>query len=576
MMQLDGFGMPAYRSFGEGIQYLGPLEKINLLIGQNNSGKSNVLQFVIKELAEASSAARTDKSYRGIAEEDRHIGARYDRLRFAFGLALEGPAHQALVERLSGLSAQGSIFTSLDKILRSDALGGNGEVAWFEYESNRHGELVLSESLVTGIQSVLNPHEWADIWNAFTGKGRGNLANWVPESIHAISPVQWGVPTVAFVPAIREVRIKGEANIFSGAGIIERLAQLQNPGHKDQALKLIFGKINRFLQRVVDSESAAIEIPAQRDTILVHLNGRTLPLASLGTGIHEVVILASAATVISDQLVCIEEPEIHLHPLLQRKLLEHLREETNNQYLIATHSGHFLDDRKASIFHIQLREGRSFVKRAVAANERFNVCVDLGYRSSDLLQSNCIIWVEGPSDRIYLRHWLRQLAPDLLEGAHFSLMFYGGRLLSHLTAEDPEVIDFISLRRLNRFISIVIDSDRAKPRQALNATKDRVKREFNKGPGHAWITAGREIENYVPNSTLRQAVQSVHKSAYKIPEANRFDDALSYSNRQGSVKGADKVKVACEVTKQAHALDMLDLRRQLERLIAFIRQANGA
>jgi predicted ATPase len=48
----------------------------------------------------------------------------------------------------------------------------------------------------------------------------------------------------------------------------------------------------------------------------VHKDNNVLPLTSLGMGIHEVIILAVAATVIRNQVVCIEEPEIHLHPLL--------------------------------------------------------------------------------------------------------------------------------------------------------------------------------------------------------------------------------------------------------------------
>ena len=81
--------------------------------------------------------------------------------------------------------------------------------------------------------------------------------------------------------------------------------------------------------------------------------------------------------------------------------------------------------------------------------------------------------------------------PRLIEGVHYSIMFYGGRLLSHLSADDPEVMDFISLRRLNRFIMIVMDSDRSVPRGRLNATKRRVRDEFDRGPGFAWITKGR-------------------------------------------------------------------------------------
>src|ERR1700756_3592272 len=41
-----GFGIAGYRSFGQEEQRFGPCSQINLLIGQNNSGKSNALRFL--------------------------------------------------------------------------------------------------------------------------------------------------------------------------------------------------------------------------------------------------------------------------------------------------------------------------------------------------------------------------------------------------------------------------------------------------------------------------------------------------------------------------------------------------
>ena|ERR1051326_908365 len=43
---INGFGLSGYRSFGHELQRIGPCLKINLLIGQNNSGKSNILRFL--------------------------------------------------------------------------------------------------------------------------------------------------------------------------------------------------------------------------------------------------------------------------------------------------------------------------------------------------------------------------------------------------------------------------------------------------------------------------------------------------------------------------------------------------
>ena len=76
-----------------------------------------------------------------------------------------------------------------------------------------------------------------------------------------------------------------------------------------------------------------------------------------------------------------------------------------------------------------------------AKKEKSIICNDLGYKASDLLQTNSIIWVEGPSDRIYINFWLNEIDDSLVEGVHYSIMFYGGRLFSHLTADDYDDIE---------------------------------------------------------------------------------------------------------------------------------------
>jgi hypothetical protein len=168
------------------------------------------------------------------------------------------------------------------------------------------------------------------------------------------------------------------------------------------------------------------------------------------------------------------------------------------------------------------------------------------------------------------------VTPEALEGIHYSIMFYGGRLLAHLTATDPELNDFISLRRLNRHIAIVIDSDKRFPAARINATKHRVAEEFEKGPGLAWITKGREIENYIVGSVLEEAIKSVHPTAAKVPQAGPYEAALRYypARSRTPVTDVDKVKVARVASREVLSLDVLDLKKQVGRLVKFIRSSN--
>jgi hypothetical protein len=141
------------------------------------------------------------------------------------------------------------------------------------------------------------------------------------------------------IPAIRQIGSKGSiSDAFDGTGIIERVAKLQNPDVHNQTCRHRFNAIRDFLRDVVDRPEATIEVPYERDTILLHMDDKVLPIESLGSGIHEVIILASATTVLQNCVVCIEEPELHLNPILQKKLLRYLDQYTHNQYFITTHS----------------------------------------------------------------------------------------------------------------------------------------------------------------------------------------------------------------------------------------------
>ena len=113
-------------------------------------------------------------------------------------------------------------------------------------------------------------------------------------------------------------------------------------------------------------------------------------------------------------------------------------------------------------------------------------------------------------------------------------MFYGGRLASHLSGEDIDnsdkhIEEFISLRRLNRRSVIVMDSDLSNAGAAINSTKERLKKEFDEGPGYAWVTTGREIENYLSTDQLKEAIKKTKPSAKATSEFGMMTTAYQLS-----------------------------------------------
>ncbi len=582
-MFIDGFMISGYRSFGKTPQRIGPLGKINLMVGQNNSGKSNILRFLEKHFKYALASAKGDKSQKSeFGNLDTHQGESVSPIVFGFGLVPESPTHQQIrknvVTRLTQRRCSIQLF---DKLLEFIISLYDDGVAWFKYTTPILGEpLQIDREPVESLSKALMGEEWNRLWQALTDSTGGDLmSHWIPQVTSFISPVNATIPDIKIVPAIR--RATGgtlEATDFSGAGIIEKLAQLQNPDIDKPELRQNqrFERINAFLKTVMGNDSCRIEIPYERQMILVHMDGRILPLESFGTGIHEVIILAAAATVSEKQILCIEEPELHLHPSLQKKFLSYLSQETDNQYFITTHSAHFLDVPDVTVFHVRTENGTSSVNWAYTSSSKSNICSDLGYHASDLFQSNCIIWVEGPSDRIYVRHFIYTFDQELIEGLHYSIMFYGGRLMSHLTAsDDSSVDDFISLRRLNRNICIMMDSDKSSAGKRINKTKMRIRDEFEEEPGFVWVTKGREIENYIDPITLESAIKAMHgkrMSRYEKPEP--YDKGTLYLDKKGEEKKVDKVDLAREVVRMNPGLDRLDLKKQVKKLVEFVRQAN--
>lgn len=205
-----------------------------------------------------------------------------------------------------------------------------------------------------------------------------------------------------------------------------------------------------------------------------NIDGR-IALSKMGSGIKTILLVLLLILIkpkidgnsISAYIFALEELENNLHPSQQRRLYYYLYQfskKNNCRFFFTTHSNIVIDLYyklgNTQILHVSRNDGRTTISSINQYSELNQILDDLDIKASDLLQSNSIIWVEGPSDRTYLNKWIKLIDPNLIEGYHYSIMFYGGRLLSNLSLDYENLQkELIPLIKLNRNCYVLMDRD---------------------------------------------------------------------------------------------------------------------
>lgn len=396
---LPGIGFSGYRSFATWQQFHFPT-KVTVLAGINNSGKSNILRFLHEVLPQLQSGPRPHQSSPGVprlADLDRPQGFGVT-LTVEVGIPIARGQFGLLQDLVAqhGQASPVSLASSQERLM--SLFPDDGDHYWSRFE------LIDTQFLPTRLRvehALKTWPNWGSIFEDVLINALGGGAVQPEDVMRRVMSSIGGfesLPKVVTIMSARRVEPSSEepsTSSLSGRGLIDELAAIQNPAYdKWTESRPRWAAINDFVRTILGDSNASLSIPHDRATIQMETPDRVLPLSSLGSGVEQVIVLAAAATVTVKSLVCVEEPETNLHPLLQKKLIRYLSENTDNQYVVATHSSHLLDYARATAYHVRLTTHGSSARLARRPHELIDICNDLGYRPSDLLQANCVIWVE--------------------------------------------------------------------------------------------------------------------------------------------------------------------------------------
>jgi hypothetical protein len=288
-----------------------------------------------------------------------------------------------------------------------------------------------------------------------------------------------------------------------------------------------------------------------------------------------------------------EELENNLHPALLRRLFQYIEDyalEHEVSLFLTTHSSVALDffgiSSNAQIIHVTHNGESAHSKQVSAHFDHLGVISELGVKPSDLLQSNGIIWVEGPSDCIYLNRWIDLFSDgSLQEGRDYQCAFYGGSLLARTQFTSPEdaEAELINLFRVNSNIVVVCDGDKSSERSRIKNRVRRISAQVNriKSVGrnvHMWTTKAREIENYVPGQIIARVLgNTTHPdpTQYQLFFPRKGTLAgTSYVESVLSRRSLDKMDLAIQAVRFMNKPEMnlrFDLGEQMAQIVAAIR-----
>ncbi len=279
-----------------------------------------------------------------------------------------------------------------------------------------------------------------------------------------------------------------------------------------------FKQFEDFLSETFFNGKLVEVVPNRKNTtILVTVDREERELPHLGDGIQAIILLLYPLFIAPKRAwFFIEEPETHLHPGFQRLFIKTIAThpillEKELTVFLTTHSNHMLDyafDEAKNINLFTFRKSLGNSRNAtyqvqLTAPHDLDCLAALGVQNSSVFLSNCTIWVEGITDRIYLKAYLevylkhRHQTFSLLEGLHYSFLEYAGANVAHYTFGSKsqqvkitdEALQSIQALSISNRIMLIADQDSGK-----DAKHERLTAQKHIGFEYVMLPT-REIEN---------------------------------------------------------------------------------
>ena len=217
-------------------------------------------------------------------------------------------------------------------------------------------------------------------------------------------------------------------------------------------------------------------------------------------------------TMDQDKIIAIEEPENHLHPGLQRQLLNHFQElAVQTQILITTHSAVFASKLDVQAVYVVSRDEHGVTSVELVNEASINRLIEeLGIRASDVFDYDNLVFVEGDDDvKIF-----QALSKQLLKQRDVSVGFLDSEGWNNMAYYANARI--LKSRKANIEVFAVFDGDTEADEKRKNI-KVKLTSELKIPEDHIMTLTQSSIESYllVPTA-IRRAFPQIRLSKKEI------------------------------------------------------------
>lgn len=518
----------------------GQISKINIFVGANNSGKSRFMRQLscINEFEFTSSATKNEEINKSITESTQSLINLFDKYKIS---QLHDLDINALRNLISGLP----IFFQSTSDVYKDIRIKFKQWSTFPKPTSWTGSVgmvnQLPDSLSVEISNIskalLKVLDKVPIYGSKTERV------YIP-ILRTLRPISSDYSDI-----YKEITINNyfshqnessRTEIFSGLSFYNRLTEMLLGDNQDRKQ---ISEYQNFISKALFENQPIALIPNPKQKVVVVKIGKESEqmIHNLGDGIQSAIILTFLPFITqTPTLFFIEEPEMYMHPGLQRKILDYFNSNTNHIFFLTTHSNHLLD-LTIDIKNISIYNFRKTIDnidsddispkfKIEAVDSQFESSLELlGVRNSSVFLVNATIWVEGITDRWYLRaminsyvHYLKSSDQNIFqpeEDNHYCFVEYGGSNIVHWSFLDYEKHP-IAVERLCSKAMVIVDQDGDAKSQRKEDLKENLKDRLV-------ILPCREIENLLPYDLICKIVLGYENTQDRILPNIRHE---SYQN----------------------------------------------